>query len=421
MEPKSNILQCPAERRPETARPPVGQNFDAGKGSDSRGDLRHPATPIPGKSRPDRIYAYDVARAVAVIGMILVNCHSILLTGENRHAWYIKTVDFLYGRPAALFVMLAGVGLVMVSRRAIADGNADRLFEIRFSLVRRSMALFLMGWMFSFVWNTDILHFYGMYLCIGAILLRVSGRFLWGLAAVVLLVSAAVYIDSGGDPSLGLYISDVAPLTLLLDDLIAGGTYAALPWLVFLFLGMWIGKCDKESSPTFWRSTIAIGIVIALAAETLSMLVMEPPLKAIHPDVWDLLAFSASFPVTPLFAVSAAAGNAALIGAFRIGIRNRSTTRWLSPLRSTGQLSMTIYIAHILVVMGVERWIGHTGGTAAYRVAAFVTTISTVILSISFSHWWLRSHARGPLEQAFRWISASEYAGKKEERIPISA
>ena len=390
-------------------------------GMDSNSCFLHPVPPIPGKSHPDRVPAYDVARAVAVIGMILVNCHSIFLTGENRHAWYIETVSFLYGRPAALFVMLAGVGLVMLSRRAVADGNAFQLAEIRISLVRRSMALFLMGWVFSFVWNTDILHFYGMYLCIGAILLGVSGGLLWGLSAVILLVSTAIYIDSGGDPGLGMYISDAAPLTMVLDDLLAGGPYAASPWLVFLFIGMWIGRCDQNAGTAFWRSMIVVGLVIFLAAETLSVLVVESPLEAIQPDTWDLLASSDSFPVTPLFAVSTAAVNAALIAAFRIGIRNGSTARWVSLFRSMGQLSMTIYIAHILLAMGMERCIAHTGDAAAYRFAAYLTTVSLVILSIGFSHWWLRHNARGPLEQAFRWISGSEYAGRGEKRVPISA
>ncbi len=70
-------------------------------------------------SQSERNRAYDIARAIAVIGMMSVNCHSILLTYEKRPAWYIQTVLFLYGRPAALFVMLAGISMVMLGRTAM--------------------------------------------------------------------------------------------------------------------------------------------------------------------------------------------------------------------------------------------------------------------------------------------------------------
>lgn len=61
-----------------------------------------------------RIIGIDLARALAVIGMILVNFKIVF--GENG----IKSfVDILEGKAAATFVVLAGFGLALMTKSAI--------------------------------------------------------------------------------------------------------------------------------------------------------------------------------------------------------------------------------------------------------------------------------------------------------------
>ena len=66
---------------------------------------------------------YDVARAIAVIGMVIVNYHNIFLVGRTRHPhWFTGLAFFLQGRAAAIFV-----GLWCTSRKHFPKKTVNRL------------------------------------------------------------------------------------------------------------------------------------------------------------------------------------------------------------------------------------------------------------------------------------------------------
>ena len=69
-------------------------------------------------SRNTRIIGYDVARAIAILGMVLVNFKIVMWDGETGPYWLAWLVSLLEGRAAAIFVILAGVGLSLLSQRA---------------------------------------------------------------------------------------------------------------------------------------------------------------------------------------------------------------------------------------------------------------------------------------------------------------
>jgi uncharacterized membrane protein YeiB len=70
-----------------------------------------------------RILGIDVARALAVIGMIIVNFKIVL--GENGENW-LKTFAHLFdGKAAATFVVLAGIGLALLTNSAVKNQNEE--------------------------------------------------------------------------------------------------------------------------------------------------------------------------------------------------------------------------------------------------------------------------------------------------------
>ena len=64
-----------------------------------------------------RIIGIDVARALAVIGMIIVNFKTVF--GSNGSEWLKSIVSIFDGKAAATFVVLAGVGLALMTNSAI--------------------------------------------------------------------------------------------------------------------------------------------------------------------------------------------------------------------------------------------------------------------------------------------------------------
>ena len=63
-----------------------------------------------------RVIGYDLARALAVIGMVVVNFKIAMGAEQNDPAWLVGIVGLIDGRAAATFVVLAGVGLSLPHR-----------------------------------------------------------------------------------------------------------------------------------------------------------------------------------------------------------------------------------------------------------------------------------------------------------------
>src|SRR3954468_15651359 len=76
-----------------------------------------------------RIIGYDVARALAILGMLLDHCAQVL--GPRwPEGWGLSVLLCMDGRATAVFVMLAGVGVTLLARRHTPA-------EMRRTMVRR--------------------------------------------------------------------------------------------------------------------------------------------------------------------------------------------------------------------------------------------------------------------------------------------
>ena len=66
-----------------------------------------------------RLEAYDIARGLAFLGMVVVN-YRILLSGLNPAGpdWLNSLTGVFTGRAAALFVVVAGAGISLMASRA---------------------------------------------------------------------------------------------------------------------------------------------------------------------------------------------------------------------------------------------------------------------------------------------------------------
>ena len=115
-------------------------------------------------SRSKRIEGYDLARALAIIGMVFVNFRvTLMVLGAEVEAggvtgWFS---EWITGRAAATFVVLAGVGIALLTRRAVED-ESERVGARR-RLGYRALFLAVIGWPFLVVWEGDILHYYAAF------------------------------------------------------------------------------------------------------------------------------------------------------------------------------------------------------------------------------------------------------------------
>jgi uncharacterized membrane protein YeiB len=74
-----------------------------------------------------------------------------------------------------------------------------------------------------------------------------------------------------------------------------------------------------------------------------------------------------------------------------------------TPIVHTGQLALTLYVAHVIVGMGILEAMGRLEDQSL----PYIVTASLVFsaAATAWSTWWRRRHDRGPLEWVMRRLS----------------
>ncbi|NOY42550.1 MAG: DUF418 domain-containing protein [Planctomycetes bacterium] len=355
-----------------------------------------------------RIVGYDFARALAIFGMVVVNFKIVMGADENGPAWLVSLVGLLSGRAAATFVVLAGVGLSLLSRKARTSGDSDQLRKDRHTLLKRAFFLFVVGLLYTPIWPADILHFYGVYIAVAAYMLAAPTRWLWTFIGV--LVLAFVVMIFALDYSQGwnwetLEYGDFWSMSGMIRHLFFNGFHPVVPWLAFLLVGMILGRQDM-SDPVLRRRVLALGASVAIAAEGVSWLVVRTLSSgASLADQEDIVAIFGTGPMPPMpLYMLAGAGTACAIIAASVSLGQRyGDAVWLRPFLATGQLALTLYVAHVLVGMGTLEAIGclenQTLPFALLASAAFC------VAGMVFAQLWRSRFDRGPLEAIMRFLT----------------
>ena len=193
---------------------------------------------------PGRVVGVDVARALALVGMMATH----MLPGlVGTHVPWAQQVAG--GRASALFAVLAGVSVALVSGRTRPVRGRAR-YAVSTRLVVRSLVIGALGLTLGLV-PTGIAVILAYY----AVLFLLGLPFL-GLRAPALALLAGVWAVAGPALSLVLRphlphheVGSPTPASLtsplhLLNELLFVGYYPAAVWLAYLLAGMAIGRAD---------------------------------------------------------------------------------------------------------------------------------------------------------------------------------
>ncbi len=355
-----------------------------------------------------RIIGYDIARALAVFGMILVNYKIVMGATDKGPNWLVNLVGLLEGRVAATFVVLAGAGVSLLSRKSRLLNDKDLLARDRRTLLKRALFLFAIGMLYTSVWPADILHFYGLYLFFAAFLMAAPVFRLWvysGLivATSVILLSVLNY-DADWNWKYLEYINFWS-LAGMVRNLFFNGFHPVFPWLAFLLIGMILGRRDL-GDPAVCRHLYLWGASVAIAAEAFSRLAFRgvPMSGSVNGEIITTFFSTAPMPPTPLYFCSAAGTACALIAAsIALGERCAGST-WIRALAATGRFSLTLYVAHVIVGLGILEAIGRLEGQSLAFAAVAAATF--YLCGAVFAHLWLTHFKRGPLEAVMRILSS---------------
>ena len=336
------------------------------------------------RQQPGRLRGIDAARGLALLGMMATH---LLPTFESNPSLTPTWIGLTFsGRAAALFAVLAGVGL------ALATGKNRPLEGAELSAARRGVGLraLVIAAVGLTLGGLDVnvaiilVHYAVLFLCVLPFLgLGVKRLCAWAagwiLGSPVLayllrpwLLAPEPPLRLGHNPAW----EDLGTPSRLLADLFLTGYYPVLQWLSYLLVGLAIGRLvlTKALVPVL---LLVGGTVVAVAAKSLGVAAMEDwggraalekvlnspgyPLGSVlqvnlaglpQEGSWWWLASAAPHSGTPLDLLHTSAVAAAVIGACLLLGR---LAEWvdldlLLPLRGPGAMTLTLYTVHVWVV-----------------------------------------------------------------------
>lgn len=366
------------------------------------------ATPAaPAARSGERVIDLDVVRAIALIGVCVMNYHGYLLLrgGSPGNGFAARVFDPWTGplstRFAATFVMVAGMGVALMTNRAVLSRDRADRSRVRWVLIRRGVLLYSFGFVLDWVWSGTILFFYGAYFLVAAAIFTLRSRWLAVIGASAAVAAAGLQWwaldrrDHGHDVRWlfdGQAESTLSPRDLLLDTFVRG-THPLLPWLLFLCIGMILGRRLPFGITARINLVFAGVLTVATGYVFSASLPLHPVLRSTHP-----------FDRGLLYSLTTVGSSLVAIGLIGWIAERTATSRVTRALAVTGRTTLTIYVLHVLVFnLLVDRleWVRPAGlGTALVFAVAF--WVSAIVLA----NLWHARRGIGPLELVYRRFSS---------------
>jgi uncharacterized membrane protein YeiB len=379
----------------------------------------------------------DVARGVALIGIVVVN----VLPTEAPDGGPLPVWALLAGRAAALFALIAGISIALQSGgRQPPTGRA--MTAARAALALRAVMITGIGLLLG---STDpptavILPYYGILFLLAVPLLGLGRRTLLVLAAVFAVAGpVAMQLVRAGWPDRpqidGEYTVGLAAAQpgAFLTDMLLTGFYPALPWVAYICVGLAIGRLDLTS-----RKTAAVlagaGACLAASVWLLSVLLLGPAggldrIVAATPELdrseiedilalgadatdeglpattWWWLAIEAPYTSTPVTILHTLGIALVVLGAVLLLVPYLGRTT--APLAAAGSMTLTLYSAHIVIL-----------ATGILDPARPIMSIAIqVIVFLLAAVLWRAAVGKGPLEAIVAgptgWLRALVLTGRR--------
>jgi hypothetical protein len=333
------------------------------------------------------------------------------------HAWLVE------GRAAALFAVLAGVSLALMSRRTNAVGLAVRALLV--ALIGLALGQLDSG-------LAVILTYYGLLFLLGLpfLRLRAPALFAWACGwAVVAPVASQLLrphlpVRGAASPA----FDQLAHPGHLLSELLFTGYYPDLTWLAYLLLGMAIGRCDLRSRSVHTGLVLG-GLSLAVLAFLVSRSFTEQQwvLRRLLPDAgaygdvstgdafvnaisgglhgttpadgsWAWLLVVAPHSGTPFDLLETGASAAVVIGLCLLVVSalGPAARRAVAIAFGAGTMTLSLYSLHVVMRTG-RVWPAEQPSSFDWHV---LVLLSIGALFVAFRR-------RGPLEAAVSLISAA--------------
>lgn len=396
------------------------------------------ATPDTRLPSARRILGVDAARGVALIGMMSVHIAPAIGTDGSTSTTYL----IASGRSAALFALLAGVGLALASGGPTPRRGRPLLAAMA-ATVARAAVLALVGFFLGAFESglAIILVYYALLFVVATPFLGLRARVLLPLAAAAAVLTpvlsqwlrASMPPPSYGNPTL----ESLADPFGLFRELTVTGYYPVLTWSAYILAGLAVGRLALADRRTAWAVMIG-GAVLAVLAWATSWFLLNAgdglvALRAAgagqHPaggrplDMALTTSFYGTTPTTDWWWLAIAAPHSGstfdllhtigtacfVLGLMLLLMRVARPALW--PLAAIGSMTFTLYSLHVVLISTV---LPDTIPNAL---------LWHVLVALAVAVPWRMYVGRGPLEalaaNAARTTSAAVLgSGRQSRAIP---
>jgi uncharacterized protein len=421
-------------------------------------------------TRAERVNSMDVLRGFSLMGILVMNICDFAF-GFTNYAFPLSTVKpvfdgphwkvntavwflrwiFAEGKMRALFSMLFGAGVILLTERALARGAGIRVADI---YTRRNMWLVLFGMLHGYlIWSGDILFYYGLAALLFLFPFRnVRPKRLMWVAGILLTLNTLLTIGHGyGQPYAQKRAAEAANAKLARHEVLTeeeqgalkawseaqqqwrmndkkkyediaamqkgywkaqaheaknvligelkGSYFAFGDWVGMMLLGMALYKngflAGRLSTKTYaWTAVIGLAVGWSLTG------IGAWKAWAGHFDMFKTTLWM--YAPYDLARVSGALGTAALL----LILLKAGSLKWLlGRVASVGQMALTNYLLTSITMMvvfvwGPWHWYGYVEYYKIYYAVAGMW-----LFNLTFSSIWLRYFEFGPVEWVWRSLT----------------
>jgi uncharacterized membrane protein YeiB len=386
-------------------------------------DLKVP-THASDRQLEQRFASLDVARTIALFGIIVLNYHGYLNFQSTSSTtapsiferWWHPFEGALANPFPVGFVMVAGMGVALLLQdvaRANAHHNASQIAhartEARWRLARRGLFLFTLGYGIEWIWAGTILPYYGAYFVVASIIATWSARKLVALAVISTFAAAIIQwwrLEQSFDGNLTTWLSPSTPNTPrdLMIRLFVDYTHPLFPWLAFFIAGILLGR--KYHDIVKIRRKLLITTVGAAAFAYITNAIVNSLVRNDADNgvssalVWRHLVSTQPFDRSMLYVLASLGVVVAVFLIITILCEKFHDSLGVRVAQTTGQLTLTIYLAHIFIYNFVVTQAGLVQPTGLDT--AMTMSIVVFVAAIIWANWWSPLFGRGPAERLYR-------------------
>lgn len=362
-----------------------------------------------------RLIGIDAARGLALVGLMAIHLLPAWNdeTGEPTWSWQLFSGD-----SAALFALLAGVGLALTSGGQNPH-KGKKMTADRVGLIVRALLIAIVGLWIGTLMPQDppafsILIYYSVFFLLAIPFLHMGPKALFLSAALFGIVSPVLMQNllgilpawSSYNPTFTEVLTEPGATA---SQLLLTGTYPALPYMTYLLVGLAIGRLNlRETAVQIRVLVVGVGLMIFAYAtssvllyafggyqrlldasamseyELSEVLIWGPDSLPTTTGWW--LAITTPHTNTPLAIAASLGVSLAVLGVFlliapKIG-------KWLLPLSAMGAMTFTLYTVHLV---GLTPEV-HYGQPSLWFAAH-------LIIAAVFAVLWQRALGQGPLEK----------------------